>query len=117
MSKNMNVGEVELDLAGETVVLRPTLRAAQAINRKFGSLADALRQVAALNLEAYTEIVKAGSGAKEAEQRDLPEKVFRAGVTRLSGPIAEYLSLLLNGGRPPADEAELSAESAAEGNA
>lgn len=116
MTKNLNVGEVALDLSGEALVLRPTLRAAQAINRKFGSLADALRQVAALNLEAYTEIIKAGSGLKDAEQRELPERVFRAGVTRLSGPLAEFLSILLNGGRPVSPDDDLTAESPAEGN-
>lgn len=114
MPDTLNVGEVALDLAGKTVTLRPTLRAAQAINRHFGSLADALRQIGSLNLEAYVAVVRHGSGASDAEQRELADRVWRAGLTTLGGPLAEYLALLLRGGRPEAPDPEPEGE---QGNA
>jgi hypothetical protein len=92
----LGYGEIDLDLAGGTVKLRPTLAAAKAINEYFNGYALAYDRLAAFDLSAYAKIVSAGSGIK-FEQAE--EQVFRTGLDNLVRPLTRYIQGLQTGGR------------------
>lgn len=92
-------GQVDIELGGETVTLKPTLGAMQKINRKFGSLLAAAQQVQTMDFEALAFILAAGCGRKSVEQ-----EVFETGVINLIGPAANYIAALMNpSGREPGE--------------
>lgn len=84
-----------LRLGDERVDLRCTLRAAMTIDARFGSFAKAIEQVAAGDVSAAAAIVAIGAG-----RTDLNEAVFASGVESLVQPLAAFLVLLANGGKP-----------------
>lgn len=84
-------GFIELDLAGETVTLKPTLDAMQKINRRFGSLRAAIDQLQGLDFDAVVFCIEAGSGRK-----DMAARVFDAGLTGVTAKVCEYLVLLMS---------------------
>lgn len=92
----VDYGQVEIDLGGEVVTLKPTLSAMQRIDRHFGSIREAINQVGQLSFDAVAFVITAGAGLSGKDARDLPEQVFAAGVMRVAGKAAEYLALLLN---------------------
>lgn len=94
MSK-ADYGSVDIEL-DETVTLKPTLKAMQQIDRRFGSIRHAIEQVAGLSLDSLSFVVQAGSGMGQKEAKDLPEQVFQAGIVNVAGPVSEYLAMLLN---------------------
>lgn len=94
MSK-ADYGRVELEL-DETIVLRPTLKAMQQIDRRFGSIRQAIEQVGGLSLDALVFVVQAGAGLAQRDAKDLPDRVFEAGIVNVAGPVSEYLAMLLN---------------------
>lgn len=96
----MSLGDVPLELNGEPVVLRCTLRAWRDINRFFGSFTDAFQRLAKFDSDAYVTIIASGLGkpAKEIE-----EAVFFHGVSELATPVTKFLNMLSNGGRTGSD--------------
>lgn len=84
-------GQIDVELGGETVTLKPTLGAMQAINRRFGNLREAIQQVESFNFEAVSFIIAAGCGRK-----DVSQEVFETGVINLMAPSANYLANLMN---------------------
>lgn len=89
-------GQIDIDLGGETITLQPTLAALQKIDRAFGSLREASERVANLSLDALVTIIAAGAGLDAQAAKALPERVFRAGILNLVGPVSEYLLVLMN---------------------
>lgn len=100
----VTAGEVAITLNGEERILKPTLGAATRVNKAFDGYQNANRRVAALDLEAYVFIIRQGLGLADGDEKDLREHVWRAGVTNLSGPVATYVAILANGGRPLDDQ-------------
>lgn len=96
----IGAGDVELDLDGERVVLRPTLRTAQRLSRQSGGLARAIERVGNLELDAMVEVVQAGTGK---DGSDIADKVWRTGLPPLAAPCIRFLSNLANGGRPASE--------------
>ncbi|MDN5850307.1 MAG: hypothetical protein L0H63_11855 [Nitrococcus sp.] len=84
-------GYVELDLAGESVTLKPTLDAMQKINRRFGSLRAAIEQLQGLDFEAVVFVIEVGAGRK-----DMAARVFEAGLTHVTARVCEFVLLLMN---------------------
>lgn len=96
-SNNLGDGNIELDLDGEIVTLKPTLRGALAISRQLGGVQEALQKVVKLDIEAICLVVAAGlgvTGQKEVDQ--LGEKVWRTGAGGMVEPVARYLGTLVN---------------------
>lgn len=99
----VNEGEVEVTLAGKPAVLRSTLRAAKTVDAKCGGFQSAYSRLAAFNMEAYAIVVAAGLGKQPHEVEDA---VYQTGMTDLIGPLSEFVTLLMNGGRKPGKEAD-----------
>ncbi|WP_427023041.1 hypothetical protein ACP4J4_10390 [Aureimonas ureilytica] len=113
--------DVEITLGGETYNLRPTLKAANAVSRQYGGFVGAFNALQMLNLEVATFIVRTGTNMKKADggsisTEDLNDKVWRAGVGKLTAPLARYVAILQNGGKDPDESNEDEAEGSDQGN-
>lgn len=96
----LGIGNVEIDLDGETVTLRPTLQAAQAISRLSGGISGAVRAVGQFDIDTIASVVSLGLGVSGKDAKDIPDRVFNTGLADLIGPVSTYLTILANGGRP-----------------
>ncbi len=54
------------------------------------------RRARRLSLDALVTIIAAGAGLDAQAAKALPERVFRAGILNLVGPVSEYLLVLMN---------------------
>jgi hypothetical protein len=118
----LNEGDVEITLNGQTLVLRPTLRAMNAISSSNGGL-NKVRQML-VDQEFSTVVSVIMHGANLAGQRDakeLPEAVYRNGLDApLLVSLINYVAILANGGKPLPDsgqDEQPQALTSAEGNA
>lgn len=96
----LGAGNVEIELDGEKAILRPTLRAAQTLSRQNGGISAAIQAVGSYNLDTLIEVITVGLDLKGKDANDLPDKIWRTGMVKLSAPAIRYLSILSNGGRP-----------------
>lgn len=106
----MKQGEVELQLAGEKVVLKPTLAALRALLDKGGSLQPWFAKVATCHFAGMCDVVAAGVLPAETDREEIEKAVYEAGLVNLMAPLVRYLSLLSNGGREPEPESKKKAE-------
>ena len=95
-SETVSPGEIEIELGGETVVLRPTLGCAVRLNKKFGSFGKLLAELEAYNLEAAIETVATGAPGTP----DVRERVFETGLVTLTPSLIRFVIILANGGKP-----------------
>lgn len=102
MSKaTLGAGNVDIILDGETVTLRPTLRAAQTISKQAGGIMAAVQAVGRFDLEVMTSVIALGLNVTTPREiNDLAERVWSTGMADLVEPVTRYLSVLANGGRP-----------------
>jgi hypothetical protein len=104
MSKaSLGAGNVDFELDGKQVTLKPTLRAAQAISRQAGGIGGALDAVSRMDVDVITSLVALGLGK---EPKDVAEKVWRTGYPKVSPHVIKFLSIIANGGRAPAEGGE-----------
>jgi hypothetical protein len=96
----IGAGNVEIDLDGETVVLRPTLKAAQTISRQAGGIRKAIDALGNFDIDVMTSIITLGMDLTGREAKDVADKVWRTGMADLTVPVIQYLTILANGGRP-----------------
>lgn len=89
-------GTVEMDLAGEQVVLEPTLAALKGINRQFGSIRAAGQRVADLDLDAICAVIALGTGRKAKDAKDVEQGVYDEGLVNVVGPVTDYLVALMD---------------------
>lgn len=89
--------DIELVLDGHTYQLHPTLETMKRVNRKFGSLREALVRVQSLDFNAACAVIAIASGCKDDRQREaVEERVFRTGLVSVTGPIADLLGVLID---------------------
>jgi hypothetical protein len=103
MSK-IDAGQVEVDCGEETYTLKPTVTAIRNINRRYGDFRTAIERVMRADFDAITYIITQGASLSKKQAEAMQEHVFAAGIFNVSESVAEYLSVLSNGGRPPGDE-------------
>jgi len=96
----LGAGNVEIELDGQTVVLKPTLRAAQTISRQSGGILGAVERIGKFDLDTMIQVVTLGLNATGKEAQTIPDKVWETGMTELVAPVTKFLSILANGGRP-----------------
>lgn len=114
MSK-ITAGQVAIMLGDKEYILKPTLDAMQKISNQFGGLGGARQAIVSQNIQGIVAIITHGAGVQTGPARQLPEQVFRAGLTDpLLVPLLEYIGILQNGGRPPEPVEE--GDGSAEGN-
>ncbi len=89
----MNKGDVETPCG----TLRCTLRAAIAVNGRFGDYAEAFNRLQRFDFAAYVAIVAAGLGK---DPKEVEARVFEAGMSDLCGPLSAYVGFLSRGGKP-----------------
>ena len=109
MSDRAEFGIVTLDLNGDELELKPTLRAFQKIQNRFGGLSQAIQGLSGLNIDNVAAVVAAGAGINGTKDTEkLKEQIFTAGVVNVIGKTSEFLALLMNptGKESPDGEAE-----------
>ena len=103
MSK-VSYGQVDVELDDESITLKPTLRAYEKIEKKYGGLAQALHPLSNFNLEAIAFVLSAGAALDKKDERDLKERIFARGVSTIAARAVEYVTLLMNPTGRDADE-------------
>jgi hypothetical protein len=104
MSKaKLGDGNVDFELDGKPVTLKPSLRAAQTISRQAGGIGSALEAVGRMDVDVITGLVALGLGK---EPKDVAEKVWRTGYPKVSPHVIRFLSVIANGGRLPTEGGE-----------
>lgn len=93
-------GDVEIELDGVRMWLKPTLNACLIISRVNGTagprvLADQCLQ---LNLDAISTVIAAGLGVRV---EDIQGQVFKTGTMNLFGKCIRFIHVVSNGGRLP----------------
>jgi len=113
----LNEGEVEVSVGDESLVLVPTLDAADRICAAFGGFRNAMDRVVAMDLDAITTVIGFGAGKKPSEIKALRPRIFADGILKFVVPASLFVGILTNGGRPLAtDGAEPGATDANGGN-
>lgn len=106
MSK-LTAGEVLVTLGDDELILKPTLRAMNAVNRQYNGLRNARERLVNEDADAIVFILRHGLNLDDKAARDLPERVFRNGLTgELLVALIRYVAILGNGGKPLPDEAD-----------
>ena len=101
----LNPGEVEISLAGETRTLKPTLRALNIISSQYGGLARARELLVAQDMGATVFIIRHGLNLSDSQAKALPEQVYQTGLNAdLLIPLIRFLGILGNGGKPQPDD-------------
>ena len=106
MSK-LNHGTIVVEAGGTTYTLKPTLRAARAIESKFGGLLPAMSSIGQASVAAVAVIIAAGAGIdtnKRKELEAIEEAVFAGGINVVGGQVLSYVKALLNPGGKTDDE-------------
>ena len=88
--------EVSLKVGGQTYQLVPTLDAMRKINRRHDSIVSAMERVRVLDFDAVCAVVAAGAGLSQKQAERLESEIFEAGLVNATGPVAEFLGLLLD---------------------
>jgi hypothetical protein len=111
----LTAGEVLIELAGETVALCPTLKAAQVVSTRWGGMSKPWDEVLEFNLDTCVFLVAAGLGRKPNDE--LAAQVFATGLIALKNPLLAFVGMLSNGGKPLAQATKNAPAKAAPGNA
>ena len=98
----MGAGDVVLDLAGQEVILKPTLQAAIALSNGRGGITGMVQRCLDFEFDAIHAVVLAGLGQRGS--KDLPELIFKAGLLQVSPACIRFVHIVANGGRPVSDE-------------
>ena len=107
MDSRINAGETPVSFDGQDLWLKPTIRAAQAINRQFDGFANARAALVRENFDATVFVLRMGLNLSDRDTKDLPERVYKNGMTaELLISLIKYVAILGNGGRPLPDEPE-----------
>jgi hypothetical protein len=117
----INEGDIEINLNGQTLVLRPTLRAMNAISSANGGLNKVRQMLVDQEFSTVVSVIMHGANlAGQREAKELPEAVYRNGLDApLLVSLINYVAILANGGKPLPEHQDREEPKAlsAEGNA
>lgn len=107
-------GRIPFELEGKDYWLEPSLEACLEISKMSGGLGAAVERCRHFHFETICAIIGAGLRPNgrplNPRQRDemIPKAVYEAGVIGVAGVCIEFLTVIMNGGRPlpPEDEEE-----------
>jgi hypothetical protein len=103
LGKQLDAGEVEIELNGKNLVLRPTLQACKTISRQRGGFAKVRDLLVSEDFDTIVSVIAVGTN-QVRDTTELESAVFKNGIdTKLLLPLIEYVAILGNGGRPLAD--------------
>jgi hypothetical protein len=103
----INDGDVEVVLNGQSLVLRPTLRAMSAIS-SMGGLGKVRQALVDQEFGTVVSVIMHGANlAGTRDAKELPEAVFKNGLdASLLVPLIRYVAILANGGKPLTEDEE-----------
>ena len=94
---------VTVSVAGREYELKATLQAMRAVSQVFGGLRPAIQRVTDLDLDATASVIIAGAGLRlgRKEADALVDEIWKSeNKGDIAAPVLDFLSMLLNGGRP-----------------
>ncbi len=105
MQSKITSGQIPIVLDEEDLILVPSIKAYNSINRQFDGLANARAALVRENSDAIAFVIRQGLNLSDRDARDLPEKIYKNGITiELLIRLIKYVAILGNGGRPLPDE-------------
>lgn len=99
-------GDVELELGGETVVLKCSPEVALTLARERGSIygheqaEGVVQRLLACDIDTMCLIIRLGCGQGRNAVPNLPKMVYEAGIVRVRDALSRYIGSLANGGKP-----------------
>lgn len=97
MSKLKRSEPIEVEMFDGTVYeLRPTLRAFQRLQTRFGGLRGVIEALGQLNIESVSQIIAAGVSADRKQLQEIQEQVFETGVADVTEAVTPYVNVLLD---------------------
>lgn len=103
---SIGAGDIAINLGEKEYVLRPSLRAAKILSRKYGGTANIVQSLTQMNLDTFVDVIRHGAGLTEHGAKNLEEEIFSHGLFSLTAPCIRYMHILSNGGRPPSDDGD-----------
>ena len=97
---------VTVEVGDRELTMQPTPAALTEIDRRFGSVTQALDAMRNPSLETVTFVIGVGAGMGHKERKDLAEDVFWTGIRNLNAPVVEYLIALLDPTGKDSEEAD-----------
>lgn len=95
MSKTLH-GATSVQVGEESFDLNITLAAVRKIEAHFGGLRGAAESLRVLSVDGVALIIAAGAGLSADASREMPEKVWLAGVSGIAAQLTSYLGALYN---------------------
>ena len=104
----LDASTVTIKLDGVDRDLVCTIDSVIVMSRAYGGMMNLYERVKALDLDAFTVIIRAGLMLDGPEAEALMEKVWKTGLTNLMPGVAEFTLLAASGGvrHDDSDEAE-----------
>lgn len=104
----IGAGDVDLEFDGKPLKLRPTLEACIRLNNLHKSLRLTQQRVEAFDFDTICEVIAAGVPANPTQMKNLVVPgVYRTGMINLIAPCIEFIGVVMNGGKPLPDIAEV----------
>ena len=101
MASKMDAGQIEIDLLGETFILKATPKAARMISTKLGAIQEIFPRLELVDYSTIEWVILAGlSWMPDSARKGVPDKIFYAGMMNLVVPCSNFITLVANGGRP-----------------
>jgi hypothetical protein len=85
---------IEIEIDGKTEILKRHFEASKKISAYFGGMLPALNALAQFNVAAYSTVIAAGLN-KKAD--DVERELFQTDLLTLTGPLSDYIALLMGG--------------------
>lgn len=101
---SLGAGDVEVFLAGQTRVMKPTITAIRSISKYAGGIRPASMKIYQMDFDAFCAVIKAGLDLTDHGADGLDDMIYEAGLPGLLKPCSNYLINLQKGGRPPSPE-------------
>jgi hypothetical protein len=105
------VGDLELTLGKDVIVLKPTTEACLALCRLPGGLygqGSIVQRMLNCDIDTMVAIIRIGAGLPSSTPiiKQLEEGVFRYGLVKMRDSLSGWIGTIANGGVPPGQEGE-----------
>lgn len=95
---------IDIEVDGEPITLIPNPDAIITLSRAYDGFKPLLDAISRFNFDAISATIVAGVGVEGKEARDLIQKVAKTSIVELVPPLTAFVMILLNGGKPLADD-------------
>lgn len=107
LSEAPGAANVTIELDGKEFVLKPTPECAIRLCRAPGGLTSTMdgantlySRVSACDMDAMSEVIRAGLGVGSQADPKLGEKIYRSGIFTIRASLQVFVAIIGNGGRP-----------------